>query len=183
MSKTKSAPEGDIQTISRLVEISKLDTLYRDIYFYRAYELIDPMLSYSTYARMKESIASLGWVENQLRAALERSDWTKARELTERIRGIKASAAVGDNCVRLGEALYDAAWDIPIDPFSPGLHVFVGGSPQKLYEWQGRAVELLSLLARTDASKKAFYTRRGADFQSLSIKAPAGQQEEKRQTV
>src|ERR1044072_7304779 len=115
MSKTKSALESDTQTVSRLVEISKLDTLYKDIYFQRAYELMEPMLSYSTYARMKESIASLGWVENQLRAALERGDWAKARELTERIRGIKASAAVSDTCVKLGEALYDDAWDIPID--------------------------------------------------------------------
>src|SRR3982751_4680930 len=114
MSKTKSAPEGDIQTISRLVEISKLDTLYRDIYFHRAYELMEPMLSYSTYARMKEGIASLGWVEDQLRATLERGDWAKARELTERVRGIKASAAVSDDRVRLGEVLYHDAWDIPI---------------------------------------------------------------------
>src|SRR5215212_1578869 len=116
MSKTKPALKQDPgQTISRLLEISKLDTLYRDLYFQRARELMEPIFSYLTYALMKESLASLGWVEQQLRAAVERGDWAKTRELTERIRGIQASAAASGEWIELGEALYDGAADIPID--------------------------------------------------------------------
>ena len=188
MSKTKSAAKEDVaKTVSRLLEISKLDTLYRDLYFQRAYELMEPILSYSTYTHMVEGLASVDWLEKQLRAAVGRSDWAKTRELTERIRGIQSSATIGGEWIRLGEALYEGADDIPIDPFSPGLHVFVGGSPQKLMEWKSRAIEWLSTLARTDAAKKDFYARRAADFQALSITAPSDQQgdkkEEKKESV
>ena len=179
MSKPKSAAqESAAQTASRLLEISKLDTLYRDLYYQRAQELIEPLLSYSTYTHLKENQASLGWVEKQLRAAVGRSDWAKAQELTDRIRGIQ-SAALSGELVRLGEALYEGAADIPIDPFSPGLHVFVGGTPQKLREWQSKAQDVLSTLARVDAAKKDFYGRRTADFQALSIAAPSEEEEKK----
>ncbi len=178
MSKTKAATkENTIQTISRLLEISKLDTLYRDLYFQHAQELMEPVLSALTYARMKESLASLGWVEKQLGAAVGRGDWAKTRELTERIRGIKA-AAVDREWVRLAEALYDGAAEIPIDAFSPGLQVFVGGTSQKLRDGKSKAIEMLTTLARTDAAKKDFYARRSADFQALSISAAGEQREE-----
>lgn len=184
MSKPTFAPkQNDLQPVSQLLDISKLDTLYRDLYFQRARELIEPSLSYSTYAHIKEGIASLGWVEKQLRASIERRDWAKSRELTERIRGIQGTASVSGERLRLGEALYDGAADIPIDPFSPGLHVFVGGSTQKLQSWQDRAIEILALLKRTDASKKDFYARRGSDFQALSIEATTDLPEEKKATA
>ena len=183
MSKTTVAPkESDFQTVSQLLEISKLDTLYRDLYLQRARELMEPLLSYSTYSRIKEGIASLGWVEKQLRAAIERGDWAKSRELTERVRAIQGSASAGGQRMRLGEDLYDGAADIPIDPFSPGLHAFFGGAAHRLEEWQDQAIAILSTLKRTDASKRDFYSRRGSDLQALSIKAPADQPEEKRAT-
>jgi len=183
MSKAKSAlKEGAAQTVSRLLDIGKLDTLYRDLYFQRAHELMEPMFSYATYARMKEGLASLAWVEQQLRAAVGRGDWSKTRELTDQIRGTQAAATTNGEWIKLGEALYDTA-DIPIDPFSPGLHVFVGGSPQRVRECHAQAIEILSTLARADASKKDFYTRRRSDFQAFSIKAPTDQQKEKKKTV
>lgn len=181
MSKNTAAKPASVsQTISRLLDISKLDTLYRDIYFQRAFELIEPMLSYSAYTGIKENLASLGWVETQLRAAIERGDWAKSRALTERIRGIQSSAAASSEWMRFGEVLYDGAADIPIDPFSHGLHVFVGGSTPKQREWRDQAIETLSLLKRTDDSKKDFYARRSADFQALRIESPAEQPEEKK---
>src|ERR1051325_6658634 len=120
MSKAKSTLKGGAaQTVSRLLDIGKLDPLYRDLYFQRAHELMEPMFSYATYARMKESLASLAWVEQQLRAAVGRGDWSRTRELTEQIRGIQAAATTNGEWIKLGEALYDTE-DVPIDPFSPG---------------------------------------------------------------
>jgi len=180
---TGARPASNLQTVSLLLEVSRLDTLYRDIYFQRARELMDPILSQSSYSRVKEGLASIALVEKQLRASIERGDWARSRELTERIRGIQGSAAASGEWMRLGEALYDGAADIPIDPFSPGLHVFVSGSAQKLQEWQDRAIEILATLKRTDGSKKAFYARRGDDLHALSIMAPTDQQEEKKATT
>jgi hypothetical protein len=171
------------QTIPLLVEISRLDTLHRDLYFQRAHELLEPMLSQSAYARMKEALASIVLAEKQLRAAIERGNWSRSRELTERIRGIQGSAEASREWMKHGEAFYDSTADIPIDPFSPGLHVFVGGATQKLQEWQKRAIEILSTLKRIDVPKKDFYARREGDFEALSITAPAGQPEEKTMTT
>jgi hypothetical protein len=177
---TASRAASSAQTIPLLIEISRLDTLYRDLYFHRAHELIEPTLSHSTYLSMKESLASREWVEKQLRAAIERGDWEKTPELTERIRGIQGSAAAGGEWMKYAEVLYDGAADIPIDPFSPGLHVFAGGSALRLQEWQDRAIDILSKLKRTDTPNKDFYSRRESDFGALSVAAPTDQPEEKK---
>ena len=175
MSKTSLAPqESASQAVSRLVEVGKLDTLYRDIYFQRARELMSPLLSHATYTNTKSSLASLGWVEQQLRAAVERGDWKRAGELTERVRAIRAAAATGGELMALAEAVYERLADIPIDPFSPGFHVFFG-DPQALGGIRARAIAILSTLERTDSSKKDFYARRRADFQALKISEPAAQ--------
>lgn len=184
MAKNAAAKPASVQqTISHLLEISKLDTLYRDIYFQRAGELMETVLTRSTYTQIKEGAASLGWVERQLRSAVERGDWGRVRELTERIRTLKGSAAAMGEPMRLGEELYDGAADIPIDPFSPGMNVFIGGSAGRLGEWQDQAIRILGTLERADSSKKDFYGRRGADFKSLSIKASAEPTEEKKAAV
>ncbi|HXI93374.1 MAG TPA: hypothetical protein VNO24_25470 [Blastocatellia bacterium] len=170
---TAAKPASAAQTISLLLEISRLDTLYGDLYFQRAHQLIEPLLSQSAYARMKQGLTSIVLVERQLRAAVELGEWSRAREMTERIRGIQGAAAASAEWMKYAEALYDGAADIPIDPFSPGFHVFAGCSGQRLQEWQDRAIAILSTLRRTDDSKKDFYARRESDFEALSIAAPA----------
>jgi len=170
---TAAKPASAAQTISLLLEISRLDTLYRDLYFQRAHQLIEPLLSQSAYALIKQGLTSIVLVERQLRSAVERGEWSRARELTERIRGIQGAAAASAEWMKYAEALYDGAADIPIDPFSPGFHVFAGCSTQKLREWQDRAIAILSMLRRTDDLKKDFYARRESDFEALSIAAPA----------
>jgi hypothetical protein len=138
------------------------------------------MLSQSAYARIKEGLASIKWLESQLRSAIEQGDWSRSRELAERIRRIQQSASANSDWMKYGQALYDGAADIPIDQFSPGLYVFAGGSAQKLQEWQERAIEILSTLKRIDDSKKDFYARRGSDFEALSIKADQPEQKKAR---
>lgn len=177
MFKTKSAPqESTAQLISRLIEISNLDTLYRDLYFQRAHELMSSLLSQTTYLHTKESLASLGWVERQLRAVVERGDWKKAGELTERVRAIRASATASAELMRLADAVYDRAAEIPMDPFSSGLQVFFGDS-QTLKELRGQALGILSALERADAAHREFYARRHADFQALKITFQAAQKQ------
>jgi hypothetical protein len=175
---TAAKPASAAQTISLLLEISRLDTLYGDLYFQRAHQLIEPLLSRSAYARLKHGLTSIVLVERQLHAAVERGEWSRARELTERIRGIQGAAAASAEWMKYAEALYDGASDIPIDPFSPGFHVFAGCSAQKLQEWRDRAISILLTLRRTDDLKKDFYARRESDFEALSIAAPANLPEE-----
>ena len=52
---TATRPASVAQTISLLMEISRLDTLHRDLYFRRAHELMEPMLSQGLKARARPS--------------------------------------------------------------------------------------------------------------------------------
>ena len=180
MSKHSAAKAPSVlPTISNLLELTKLDTLYRDLYLERARELLGTLLTYSRYQSLREGVASIPWVERQLRAAVERSEWQRSAELTARVRALQSSANENAEVLKLGKSVYDELADLPIDPFTPGFHVFVSGAKEQLMAWRGRALELLSTLERNDPNKKEFYARRAADFRSLSIKAPTAVQEEK----
>src|SRR5262245_22157133 len=180
--KTAAKPANVSQTITHLLEISKLDSLYRDLYFQRAQELMDTLLPRSTYEGIKQRLGSIDAVERQLRAAVERGDWERSRTLTESIRNTREAAAASAEGMKLGEHVYDGVADIPIDPFSSGLNVFVGATARKLAEWQDLAIKTLATLERDDSSysRKGFYGRRGADLQTLTVTAPAEQKEEQK---
>jgi hypothetical protein len=171
-----TAKESVTETVSRLVDISKLDTLYRDLYLARARELMMSVLPNSNYTYTKENLASLGWVERQLKVAIDGGDWKRSHELTERARSIEGIAATSAEKMKLGEAVYDRLADIPIDPFVSGFHVFVEGSSQKLREWRAQAIATLSVLEQADLGEKDFYARRRADFQALKITMETGEE-------
>jgi hypothetical protein len=165
--------ESAAQIVSRLDLIGSLDTLYRDIYMQRARELTETFMSNAAYTNIKNDLASLGLVERQLRTAVDRGDWAKTAELTERVRAIRGAAAGREKMLELAEVVYDKLADVPIDPFSPGFYAFYGCSAETLNEWRQRAVSTLTALERADSSKADFYARRRADFQALEIGAVA----------
>ena len=156
------------QIISSLLEVSKLDTLYRDLFFQRARALMAPVLSQASYTSVKENAATLGLREQQLRTAIERGAWKRTAELTERVRRSRETVASSES-MELAEAVYDRLAEIPIDPFSPGFHTFLQASTEKLQEWRSRAIAILSALERTDATEQSFYARRRVDFEALKV--------------
>jgi hypothetical protein len=180
MAKTSSVTQySPSQIASSLVAISSLDTLYRDVYLERARGIMRTFLSYDSYNYIKESIASLGLVERQLRAAVQRGDWERTAELTERVKNIKKSAEKGES-LELAEEVYDKLGEIPIDPFAPGFYAFYGASAETLKEWRDRALNNLSTLATVDPTAREFYARRRADFENLRVSV---QEEKKKESV
>ncbi len=164
-----TSPQNTPQIISSLLEVSKLDTLYRDLFFQKARALMGRLLSQASYASVKENGALLGLREQQLRTAVERGNWKRAAELTEQVRRTRESVAANGESMELAESVYDRLADIPIDPFSPGFHVFVQATTEKLQEWRSRAIAILTSLERTDPTSQDFYARRRADFQALKV--------------
>ena len=177
---SSSQPENVLQTIGELIEVSKFDTLYRDLYLQRARELMSTTLSEAAYTNIKEGTAVLGLLEHQLRAAIEQGNWKKACEFTDRVSQIRKTAAANSASIGLAEVVYGMSANVPVDPFSPGFHVFLNASTETLREWREHALEILSRLARMDSSMQDLYARRLADFQALKITA---QTEQKDQTA
>lgn len=178
MSKASSVQHENVsQTVSRLASIGDLDTLYRDLYMQRAHELMETILSYTSYTNIRNGMASVGLVEQQLRAAIKRSDWERAAELTERVRTIHADAERKD-VLDLAGSVYDKLAEIPIDPFSPGFHALLDRTGDQLNELRNQAIKSLSILENTDASKKDFYARRRADFEALKVNVQVEQKDE-----
>src|SRR5215217_645636 len=149
MSKARlQSKENTLITVWRLVEMSKLDTLYKDLYLQRARTLLGPIISRGSYFTLKENRAQIPWVEQQLRSSIERGDWKRANDLTERLRQLRASLQSGSEAATLAEAVYEHAANVTIDQFSSGLNVFLGVESSSLYASRAEAINILLALER-----------------------------------
>lgn len=170
MSKAVLASTETILTIvGQLIEISKLDTLFRDLYIQRARALLSTFFTAGSYLHLKEKTAQIPWVEQQLRAGVERGDWKRCTELTDRLRQLKADVATGSQYAKLAEPIYERAGYVSIDPFSSGLNIFIGAANETLLGSRAEAIKILRALERSDPEKRKFYTHRLSDFERLSI--------------
>ena len=170
-----SSRDNTIAVVGQLVEISKLDTLFRDLYLQRARTLLTPMFSRGSYLRLKENTAQIPWLEQQLRAGVERSDWKRCTDLTARLRDVRTAVEGGAPFAKLAEAIYERAADVSIDVFSSGLNVLVGVPAENVVSLRTDALNLLTTLERADTEKKVFYARRISDFKQLSVAADASE--------
>jgi hypothetical protein len=175
----QQSKENTLTTVTRLVEISALDTLFKDIYLQRARTLLSTVFSRGSHDAFKQNSAQIPWVERQLRASVERSEWERVTQLTERLRELKASVAAASQSSKLGEAVYEDAADVEIDIFASGFNVLAGADGETLNERRNEAINILIALQRLDPEKSAFYARRVADFKRLSVKAGGTGKEEK----
>lgn len=181
MSKAALASRETILTIvGQLVEMSKLDTLFRDLYLERARALLGTFFARGSYVQLKQNTAQIPWVEQQLRAGVERGDWKRCGELTERLRQLRASVAAGSQFAKLAEIVYEKAGEVSIDLFSSGLNVFVGAEHESLLGSRAAAINLLLALERSDPEKREFYSRRVSAFRQLSITTGAVVKHEER---
>ena len=161
--------ENVVATVERLIEISKLDTLYKDLYLQRARALLAIFFSRGSYLQLKESRAQIPWIEQQLRAGVERNDWQRCADLTERLRQLKATVDGGAAFAKIAETVYDRASDVSIDLFSSGMSVFSGVTSEGLLGSRAEALNILISLERSDPERKDFYASRISDFKRLSI--------------
>lgn len=164
-----SSRENTLTVVGQLVEIGKLDTLFRDLYLQRARTLLAPMFSRGSYLRFKENTAQIPWLEQQLRAGVERSDWKRCTELTTRLRDVRTAVEGGAQYAKLAETIYERAADVSIDVFSSGLNVLCGVPTENIMSLRADVLNLLLRLERNDPEKKDFYSRRISDFKQLSI--------------
>jgi len=164
-----SSRDNTLVIVDRLNEMTKLDTLFKDLYLQRARTLLSGIFSNGSYIQYKENSAQLPYVKQQLRVSVERSDWKRSSDLTERLRQLQTRVAAGSQFAKLAESIYERAADVTIDQFSTGMNVFAGVTTESLLGRRAEAINILQTLERTDPEKKEFYARRAADFKRLSI--------------
>jgi hypothetical protein len=161
-----AAKEQTMQTVTRLIEAARGDTLFRDHYLQKSRLLFASILSQDEFLRHKREKTEIETLLPQSRAAVEQNDWQSARELATRIGVLREKVAEDETVMKLAADVFDAAV-IALDPFSPGLHGFADSSSRNISEVRERLIGNLTLLAHEDPSVRNFYADRRNAFQSL----------------
>jgi len=125
-----------LEIVSRLLEVGRADTVYRDLHLQRALSYFAPLFSDQEYLLLKAEKAEIDHLLRQSRSALESGDWLRVAQLSEGIRGRKGALDKKNTLLSLGSEIYEPP-DILLDPFSPGLQGFSlapGQTPEDLRE-------------------------------------------------
>ena len=155
--------------VEDLVEVSRVDTVYGDLYRQRARELLAENLSEADYRVLKVMQTEAANLPNRLRAAMVQERWDEVKELSARLKALQRTLKEKSRLAELGEQLYARA-DVSIDPFSPGLRELAGVSAAGgLQAIRDREALRLARLAEADPPQRDFYAARAAALRGLRL--------------
>jgi hypothetical protein len=164
--------ENAIKAAGLLVDVAKLDTVYRDLHLRRARQLLNSSLSESAYRAIGSSAKELDDLMRRSRTATLQRDWAQAAELSGRIEDLRGRIATMRNQASIGKDVYDAD-TMAFEPFSPGKHL---GPQAGLPDLRDQVMATFASLAKLDSGSTAFYEKRRGYFSSLNM-ASAGTEE------
>lgn len=156
------------ETIASLVEMSRIDTLYGDLYLWRARELLQGKMPLATYRGLRRMETELANLPNRIQNAMMRENWAEVKELSGQMQSMKQSAEQNQSLFALAKILYDQE-AIPIDPFSPGMQGFAGTSMKELSPLRDKGVRYLETMMRDDVRWKDLYGGRRDELKALAI--------------
>ncbi len=165
---TKAIDAGEI--VSNLIEVSRIDTLYRDLYLQRAADLLRPQLSFEDYRLLQRMQVELLSLPNEIRNAMERGQWPQVQELSAKYKSMQQEAEARRLLQDLGKAVY-ATEEIPLDPFSPGMQALAGTTVRALPELRQKGVRRLESLITGDLPWREFYAGRKSALTALALSA------------
>jgi len=156
-----------ITLVAALVEVSNIDTMYRDLYLGRAQTLLSPVMSLEDFHRVEQDRQLLAQLPLAVARSLEKGDWSQVKELSLRTEALKSAVEVSGQATRLdiARAVYAVA-DVRLDPFCHSLQPFTRVSSRDLPGLRNRVVEQLTTLEQSDVPWKDFYAARRAVFQT-----------------
>ena len=158
----------ELASVSRLVDVGKTDTVYRDLYMERAQVILGALLPRSEYFRLRCSKLDIDDSLRQIASALERQDWMKVKELSSRIRLLRKFVDEKQALSELAGKIYEPV-DVPFNAFDPGLRAVLGLSRQDPAKLRDRLVLNLANLENEDPLWRDFYARRRGFFETLSL--------------
>jgi hypothetical protein len=108
-----------LKIVDLLVEVAKLDSVYRDIYLRRARQSLSPTLDEFAYRAIGSTDKEIEDALRRSRSAAAQRDWSQAAELAARADGLRQRIATMGNLARIGKEVYEAE-TVVFEPFSPG---------------------------------------------------------------
>jgi len=173
-----------LKIVDLLVEVGKVDTVYRDVYLRRARQLLSPMLDEFAYRAIGTTEKEIDDLVRRSRTAVLQRDWAQVTELSARTDTLRQRIATMSNLARVGKEVYEAE-TVVFEPFSPGKHL--GAQAQAAQPGlRTQAMDALASLAKLDAGCAAFYEKRRSYFSGLELAGAAaskkGQERDRAQT-
>jgi hypothetical protein len=161
--------ENAMKIVGFLVDVAKLDTVYRDLHLRRARQLLSSSLDESGYRAIGSTEKEIEDLTRQSRSAVLRRDWAQAAELSARIDGMRQRLVTFGNLAKIGKEVYEADI-VAFDPFSPGKHL--GPHAEAAQQSQRTQVmDMLASLAKLDAGAQPLYDARRNYFSGLEVKS------------
>ena len=162
------------KTVGLLVEASKLDTVYRDLYLKRARQLLSAILDESAYRAMGSAENEIEDLMRRSRSAVLQRDWGQVAELSAKADGLRQRKAAMGKLADIGKELYEGD-TVVFDPFSPGKHLGQQ-SEAKQPALRTELVNTLASLGKLDPSLSAFCEKRRGYFSALEMASPGASQ-------
>jgi hypothetical protein len=159
--------QNAIKAAGLLVDVAKLDTVYRDLHLRRARHLLSSTLSESSYRAIGSSEKELDELMRRSRTATLQRDWAQAAELSGRIEDLRGRIAVMRNQASIGKDVYDAD-TMTFEPFSPGKHLGLQAQAG-LPGLRNQVIDTFASLAKLDSGSSVFYEKRRGYFSSLEL--------------
>jgi len=160
--------EGKMEIVGRLLELSKLDTVFRDLYLDRSRYFLEKDLPVDEYRSLVLEQKSLVHLPERIRRAMEQGDWGAVRELSGRFNILRRLLDRKHPLMEMGQSVYSSNLPL-IDPFSPGLQALAGVQTTSLPILRDKSIQLTMRLIEDDPPWAPFYSRRQAAFRDLDL--------------
>jgi len=163
-----------IKIVNLLVEVAKLDTVYRDVHLRRARQLLSSTLDESAYRAIGATEKEIADLTGRSRTAVLHRDWAQAAELSGQIDSMRQRLTNMGRLADIGKEVYEAE-AVAFEPFSPGKHLGPKAQADQPSQ-RTQVIDALASLAKLDAGASAFYEKRRSYFSGLEVASAANAQ-------
>ncbi len=112
---TKVDPVG---LAAQLIDAGHADTVYRDVYLQRAWTLLGGVFSMEEFRHTEEAQAELVRLPLTIGRAMEKADWPRVKELSDRGQALRRTAEGRRREMEAARGVY-AVTDVRLDPSLP----------------------------------------------------------------
>lgn len=165
----KRNKEEVIGIIKKVLDLSEIDTAYRDLYVQHVKDLLAPdILSAEEYQEIIKDRERLSRLPGRINASMERGDWKSVKEYSRRMMDLHTWVEKKQDLYEIGKAVFDDN-TIHVSPFSPGLYHVAGIKLDDLPAVRRKTIKKITDIISSDTSLKDLYTSRQKYYSSINL--------------